>query len=334
MSQKFLLKKDWQEQLSGLRHMKNRYVIFIARTISIVLVALFISLTYRYFDGKKLLYHFSLMIKQPGKLLLMAAVYGTSFWLRAIAWKWYVQKNIHLRVYMNGLFLSLFVNHLVPVKVGDLIRIGVLAKQPNVSADEAFHSVAALRMLDMLVLLIFSLFGVYFYFETFSLKNFLSILLGACAIGISFVVLLVKWKPSFAQKHLNMARQAWTGPAAYKIVGSVFLSWLCEAIVVLEVAKMSGLSLSILEAIWVNSLTVAGQMFQIAPGGLATYEAVMAFALTKIHPSWDKAYTIAVLSHAFKFIFSYAVGVLVLLKNPREVLLVRSLLKKKEVSER
>ncbi|WP_111644575.1 lysylphosphatidylglycerol synthase transmembrane domain-containing protein [Paranoxybacillus vitaminiphilus] len=314
--------------------MKNKYVTFITRAIGGILVVLFILLTYRYFDGNRLLHHFSSMMKQPDKLLMMAAVYGASFWLRALAWKWYVRRNIPLEVYMNGLFLSLFVNHLAPIKIGDLVRVGVLAKQREVSVDEAIHSVAVLRMLDMFVLLLFSFIGVYFYFETFSFKNFLFILLGACAIGICSIVLLVKWKPSFAQKHLNMARQVWTGGAAYKMIGAVFLSWLCEAIVVFEVAKMAGLSLSAFEAVWVNSLTVAGQLFQIAPGGLATYEAVMAFALTTIHPSWDKAYTIAVLSHAFKFMFSYAVGIFVLLKHPREVLLVRSLLKKKEVRER
>jgi uncharacterized membrane protein YbhN (UPF0104 family) len=314
--------------------MKHKYVTCVIRMIGIVLAVLFTLLAYRYLDGKMLAAHFASMIKQPDKLVMMFVIYGASFWLRALAWKWYVQKNVSLAVYMNGLFLSLFVNHITPVKIGDVVRVSVLAEQKNVSVDEAFHSVAVLRLFDMLLLLFLSAWGIYYYFETFSfLKSFL-VLLCLCGIGIVIIAAVWKWKPLIVRKHLNIAKQAWTGPYAYKIVSAVFLSWLCEAIVVFEVAKIAGFPLTIVQAIWVNSLTVAGQVFQIAPGGLATYEAVMSFALTTIQPIWDKAYVVAILTHVFKFVFSYAVGLIVLWKYPPYVLSIRSLLQKKEVRER
>jgi glycosyltransferase AglD len=314
--------------------MKNKYVTLIIRVIGGILVVLFILLTYRYFDGNRLLHHFSSMMKQPDKLLMMVVVYGTSFWLRALAWKWYVQKNVPLAVYMSGLFLSLFVNHITPVKIGDAVRISVLAEQKNVSVAESLHSVAVLRLFDMLLLLFLSAWGIYYYFETFSFLKSFFVLLCLCGIGIVIAAAVWKWKPSFVRKHLNIAKQAWTGPYSYKIIGAVFLSWLCEAIVVFEVAKMVGFPLSIIQAVWVNSMTVAGQVFQIAPGGLATYEAAMSFALTSIQPIWDEAYVVAILTHAFKFAFSYAVGFIVLWKYPQHVLSIRSLLKKKEVRGR
>jgi glycosyltransferase AglD len=314
--------------------MKHKYVTYVIRMIGVVLAVLFALSAYRYLDGKMLAAHFSSMIKQPEKLAIMFVIYGASFWLRALAWKWYVQKNISLAVYMNGLFLSLFVNHITPVKIGDVVRVSVLAEQKNVSVDEAFHSVAVLRLLDMLLLLFLSAWGIYYYLETFSFLKSFFVLLCLSGIGIVIVAAVWKWKPSFVRKHLNIAKQAWTGPYAYKIVGAVFFSWLCEAIVVFEVAKMVDFPLSIIQAVWVNSMTVAGQVFQIAPGGLATYEAVMSFALTTIQPIWDKAYVVAILTHLFKFVFSYAAGIIVLWKYPQHILSLRSLLQKKEVRER
>ena len=53
------------------------------------------------------------------------------------------------------------------------------------------------------------------------------------------------------------------------------MSWICEAFVIYEIAN----SLTFLQAVWVNSVTIAGQVFQLTPGGLGTYETVMTFAL-------------------------------------------------------
>jgi len=320
--------------LSGQRGMNQNYIKYVIRTVGIVMAALFLLFAYRYLNLKMLLDYFYSMAEQPEKLLLMFFIYGASFWLRALAWKWYVQKNVSLAIYMDGLFLSLFINHIAPVKIGDVARISVLADQENVSADEAFHSVAVLRLFDMLLLLFLSACGVYYYFEEFFIFNSFLLLLGFGTAGAVVLVAVWRWKPAFVRKHIGIAKQAWAGPHAFRIFIVVFLSWICEAIVVFEVAKMVGFPLSVIQAVWVNSITVAGQVFQIAPGGVATYEAIMSLTLTRIEPAWEKAYVVAILSHAFKFCFSYAVGIIVLWKNPRYVMSVRSLLKKKEVEER
>jgi glycosyltransferase AglD len=313
--------------------MKNNLLKLVFRSISIFLIIAFFFLTYHYFDYQLLVSYLENILKQPDKLLIMFLIYGSSFLLRAFAWKWYVNKNIPIQTYMNGLLMSLFINHLVPIKMGDVVRIGLLAKQQNVTADEALHSVAVLRMLDMLVLLVFAGCGVYFYFGAISFHTNVMILLGLCGIGMVFFLLFWKRKPGFVTKHINMMRRALLGRNSLYINGAVILSWIFEAIVVYEMAKIVGFPLSLLQSIWVNSITVAGQVFQIAPGGLTTYEAVMAFSLTRIHPMWEEAYTIAVLTHSFKFIFSYLAGIFVLLTNPQDVMFIRSLLQKKRVRE-
>ena len=61
---------------------------------------------------------------------------------------------------------------------------------------------------------------------------------------------------------------------------------------------------------------VAAQVFQFAPGGLATYESIMSFALVQIEMDWKNAYHIALITHAFKFIFSYMAGAAAFILHP------------------
>ncbi len=94
------------------------------------------------------------------------------------------------------------------------------------------------------------------------------------------------------------------------------------------IARAVDMPLSFWQAVWVNSATVSGQVAQVAPGGLGTYESVMAFALAQLETPWGTAYTAAVLTHAFKFLFSYAAGALVLVFSPSDWRAVRSIWKK------
>jgi hypothetical protein len=127
------------------------------------MVVLFGWMTYRYFDSRALLQHLAGLARHPADVAAAVFVYGASFWLRAWAWKQYVGKAIAFSVYWRGVLLSLFINHLAPVKMGDAARVAVLARQPGVSAAEAIESVAVMRFLDMGVLGGFAAAGVYVY---------------------------------------------------------------------------------------------------------------------------------------------------------------------------
>ncbi|KHF29773.1 hypothetical protein LR68_01558 [Anoxybacillus sp. BCO1] len=121
---------------------------------------------------------------------------------------------------------------------------------------------------------------------------------------------------SWLQKHKQHWNMIWKSRRFVPIVVAVVFSWICEAVVLFEMAKMVAFPLSFAQSLWVNSMTVGGQIFQMTPGGLATYEAVMAFALTRIHPYWEQAYALALVTHLFKFLFSYVVGLYVWFRIP------------------
>ncbi|MED4269315.1 lysylphosphatidylglycerol synthase domain-containing protein, partial [Geobacillus stearothermophilus] len=152
------------------------------------MVVLFGWLTYRYFDGRALLRHLSGLARHPAAMAAAVFVYGTSFWLRAWAWKQYVGKPLVFSIYWRGVLLSLLINHLVPVKMGDAARVAVLARQPGVSAAEAIESVAVMRLLDMAVLGVFAAAGVYVYMHRIPGLP----LAGAAAAGGALVLVMFR----------------------------------------------------------------------------------------------------------------------------------------------
>jgi glycosyltransferase AglD len=313
----------------GQGYMKRKHATIVVRLAGAGLVLVFLWLTYRYFDGKALLRQLHLLFQRPDTLAWMLIIYGASFWLRALAWKSYVGKPISLIVYAKGIFFSLLINHIAPFKVGDIARVAVLAKQKDVSVDEAVHSVAVMRLLDMLVLCLLSAWGMYAYVHRFPAINATVIgvvgIIGVCAIA---VLLLRKSDVEWIRKHHHMIKSALRGRRGVYMVSMIALSWLCEAVVIYEMTNTLGMSLTFLESAWVNSITVSGQVFQIAPGGMGTYEAVMAFAITRIVPDWSGAYMAAIMTHAFKFVFSYLVGIAVLFMSPRDISFVWAAWKK------
>ncbi|MGP3559580.1 lysylphosphatidylglycerol synthase transmembrane domain-containing protein [Geobacillus sp. BK01] len=278
------------------------------RVAGVALLFIFAWLTYRYFDSRLLLRQLAELVRHPADLAGAAFVYGVSFWLRAWAWKQYVGKPIAFSVYWRAVLLSLFINHLVPVKIGDAARVAVLARQPGVSVGEAVESVAVMRLLDMAVLGGFAAFGMYMYMHQIPGIP----LLAALAAAGFVLVLIVFRRPLRIDRLWRRWRTVFHSWRGMLIVAAVAASWLCEASVIGAIARTVGMPLSFWQAVWVNSATVSGQIAQVAPGGVGTYEAVMAFALTVLGVPWGMAYAAAVLTHAFKFLFSYAAGAVVL----------------------
>lgn len=164
------------------------------------------------------------------------------------------------------------------------------------------------------VLFFFCFFGAVVYMHTVIRSAVIFPLVFGGIVMLFFVLRRIDL--SWLQKHKQHWNMIWKSRRFVPIVVAVVFSWICEAVVLFEMAKMVAFPLSFAQSLWVNSMTVGGQIFQMTPGGLATYEAVMAFALTRIHPYWEQAYALALVTHLFKFLFSYVVGLYVWFRIP------------------
>ncbi|MBB6177484.1 hypothetical protein HNQ82_002318 [Anoxybacillus tengchongensis] len=293
--------------------MKTKQIKILMRLISLICIVAFIWMTIHHFDARLLFDLMHRLVSQPWHTSYMFTMYGLAFVLRAIAWKWYLP-HTHFQTCVDGLFASLFINHIFPIKIGDVARIGICAKQNRIPFAIVAQSVIVLRLFDFIVLFLFAFSGAIVYMQTL-VRSALVFPLVVAGIIALFVV-LQQMNPSWIQKHKqhwNVIRKSRrVGP----IVVAIVFSWVCEAVVLFEMAKMIAFPLSFTEALWVNSMAVGGQVFQMTPGGLATYEAVMAFALTRIHSDWEQAYALALATHLFKFLFSYVVGLYVWWRIP------------------
>ncbi|MGD8191268.1 lysylphosphatidylglycerol synthase transmembrane domain-containing protein [Brevibacillus ginsengisoli] len=301
--------------------------------IRLIIFAAFVYLCLGWFDLKLVANQLLRLLAQPIALLLMTVLYGMAFVLRAVAWRRYLHDHVSFKVCLHALFYSLFINHILPFKVGEVVRAGYLVQGKHASWDEAAHSVIVLRSLDVLTLGLFSGIGVLVIGLRVSWFAMIGFVLGIMLV-IGLVYFLSKQKLSgFLHKHVRLMKQAMSGTSGVMIVSLTAISWLLEAFVVIGVAHALKIKLSFLQGVWVTSMTIAGQTFNFTPGGIGTYESVMSFSLAAVGMSLSNAYAVALLSHGFKFIFSFAAGAYVLITSPVSLRDVRKWTAKKKLEE-
>lgn len=307
-----------------LRGLRNIPILF--KLIGIALTLLFIWLSILVFQPASLYEQLMSLLERPFVLLALVIFYSAAFVLRAFAWRLYLQNKVSLQKCLAGLLYSLFINHLSPLKVGDAVRAAVFKNDKEVTLLQAAHSVVVLRMLDMLILVIFSGTGLLFLYGKLQVNL---PILAVLAMGAAAVFITVKIKfPGFLKEQISQLKQGFRGLHGAVIILLIALSWIFEAVVIFGIAAPE--SLSFMEAVWVNSVTISGQVFQVTPGGVGTYETVMTFALNITGASMKEAYEYAVISHGFKFVFSYAGGIAAFLLLPLQVRELTDFMKRKE----
>ncbi|MNG16382.1 hypothetical protein D3C84_1002920 [compost metagenome] len=114
----------------------------------------------------------------------------------------------------------------------------------------------------------------------------------------------------------------------------VTVSWVLEAAILLGIARMGGIELTAASSVWANSVTIGGQVFHITPGGIGTYENTLSGALAALGVSWDEAYAVALLTHAFKFAAAFILGAYSLIRMPVRVREAREWVQIKRSSKR
>jgi uncharacterized membrane protein YbhN (UPF0104 family) len=144
------------------------------------------------------------------------------------------------------------------------------------------------------------------------------------------LLLLIKIKfPVFLSRHIFLMKSAFFGVNGWFIFLLTMTSWVLEAVVLYGTATAVEQDISLIHSIWINSVTVAGQVFQITPGGIANYETIMTFALGMAGIAKKEAYSIAILTHSMKFIFSYIAGAMAILIFPVSLNILKSWIKPK-----
>ncbi|WP_341356692.1 lysylphosphatidylglycerol synthase transmembrane domain-containing protein [Rossellomorea sp. y25] len=283
----------------------------------------FIATGWDHLQFKRLL---SQLILHPVLAMSGMFIYGSSFYLKGIATKKLLGDSIKLSSAMYGLWYSLALNHLLPVKGGDVIRSYILYEREGLSKSASAQSVIIVRLMDILSLCLLVSLGISFV----ALENPLSPDVILAVGGITLAIGVVSYyKRQFLHHQWNVMLSLIKGRGFFYAFFLVFISWILEAALLLSVCIATNTGISTFQGIWVNSLTILGQVFQITPGGLANYETIMAFGLSQFSIPMETGMAIAVLTHGIKFAFSYSVGLYALLKHPISPTLIKNLRKRK-----
>ena len=286
--------------------------------VSILCVALALLLIGYLADWSQLKVAVGQLGGQPWLLAILVFAYTGAFLLRAVAWRSLSSGCIDVYQLFVCIQAGLLVNHLTPLKLGEIVR-PLLAARYGMPIAEAASTTAVARYLDFAALLAIAAVvgaaaslttGTRLWLEGLALPAAVILSCGGALLAmrhsLSFGILpgAVRTRLKLLQNQLRQvsARQIahaalWTLP-----------SWVIEAAVILVAAKALGVEISLAAAVAVTAFTILFQVFHVTPGGLGVYEAVMTGALYAHGVPWEQGLALAVTTHGLKFAYSYTVA--------------------------
>ena len=255
---------------------------------------------------------------QPWLLAIMVFAYSGAFLLRAIAWRVLSLSRTGLFQLFVSIQCGLLVNHLAPIKLGEVAR-PLLAVRYGMPIAEAASTTALARYLDFTALLaIASVVGVAVSLSTGSQLWLEGLALPAAVIlGCGTILVATRYSrgfgmlPELLRTRLELLHDQLQQVSGRRVAHAALWtlpSWVLEAVVIIVAAKALGIELSIAAAVAVTAFTILFQVFHVTPGGIGVYETVMTGALYAHGVPWEQGMALAVTTHGLKFAYSYTVA--------------------------
>ncbi|HEX2295225.1 MAG TPA: glycosyltransferase family 2 protein [Actinomycetota bacterium] len=230
----------------------------------------------------------------PLALAAVTAVYGCAFVLRAWVWA-RVVPDLGFGVAWAAIHVSLGANHVLPLRLGEVLRVTTAVRRGGVPPGTATSSTLLLRAADVVaVAALGALLG----------PRLVDDLLGGLA-----------WLPLAAAAAVGAAGFVWLrrtatagGRVAALAAAGAVAGWVLESVVIWQAARWAGIGLDAPEAVLVTAVTIAAQVFAVAPAGLGTYEAAATGALVALGAGAGPALAAAIAAHALKTAYSLVAG--------------------------
>ena len=247
----------------------------------------------------------------PQWLALFLAGYGGAFLLRAWAWRVLLGRNggqtLHLLAILH---ISLLANHLFPIKVGEPLRIVLLAGR-GIALPIAVSTTVLARLLDLGAVLGLALVATALLTGLDSPQvALLGGVTGIAAVAALGGALLLSRLGRF-QRLMSILMDFAKGLETPRVAlawALVLPSWVLEGTVLWVVAQAGGVPLAFEAAVAVTAFTILFQTVQVTPGGLGVYEVAQAGGLTLFGVDPTVALALALSTHGLKFVYSYATG--------------------------
>lgn len=241
-------------------------------------------------------------VRSPAAIALVLLAYGSAFLLRAAVWC-RVLPGLPIGQALAALHVSLAGNHVLPLRLGEALRVTSVVRRAGVSAAAATASTVMLRAADVVAVVTLAA-----ALSPGLVDDLVGGAAGVVAIGggglwIAGVLWLVRLR---GKKGIEMN----ASPALVAL--AAVAAWAIESVVIWQAAAWSGISLEPHQAILATAVTIAAQTVAIAPGGLGTYEAAATAALVALGADVGAALAAAIAAHALKTAYALATGAVAL----------------------
>ncbi|MFP3881267.1 MAG: lysylphosphatidylglycerol synthase domain-containing protein [Actinomycetota bacterium] len=232
--------------------------------------------------------------ERPAGLALALAAFAVAFGLRSLAWT-RVLPDLGLRHSWAALHVSLGGNHVLPLRLGEPLRVVSVVRRAGIDWQRATASTVTLRAADLLAI------GVIGAVAGLGALTAWWATAGIVLLGAVLVAAGVVWLTRLREE----GKVSLPGPVA---ITATIAAWALESVVVYEAARWAGVELTFAGAILVTAAAVVSQVAAFAPGGLGTYEAggVAAIVFLGVEPAVGLA--VVLTAHAVKTAYSLALG--------------------------
>lgn len=234
----------------------------------------------------------------PAGLALALGAYALAFALRAALWC-RALPGLPFGQSLAAIHVSLAGNHLLPLRLGEPLRVVSAVRRAPVSLGAATASTVLLRAADVLaVVAIAAVLG----------PGLAEDLVGGAGVPLAVVSgLVLVAAAAWLARTVRRLRSVSRGWLALALPGAA-VAWLLESVLVWTCAGWAGIDLSPRDAALVTAVTIAAQLVAITPGGVGTYEAAATAALVATGAEPGAALAAAVAAHALKTAYSLAAG--------------------------
>lgn len=238
------------------------------------------------------------MAHRPLLVLLALGAFASAFVLRAAAWH-RVLPDLGFGQALAGIHLAFGANHVLPLRLGEPLRIVSVVRRARIPLDAATSSTIALRAADIVAVVALGwLVG----------PAVVGDLLGAWAWAVLAAVGLVGsagllWLRSSARGDHASVRLP--GPSVAVLTVA---AWLAESVLTWQASHWAGLDLTYSQAVVVTAVAVGAQVAAIAPSGFGTYEAAAVAAYVALGYDGATGLAAALTVHALTTAYSLVVG--------------------------
>ncbi|MCL2144950.1 MAG: flippase-like domain-containing protein [Endomicrobia bacterium] len=279
------------------------------------------------------------LIKNANYYILIPGVliYALTYVLRSIRYYFMLSPIKKTPVLKNFPYtvLGFFMNNIIPLRIGELIRAKVTGERLSVSRSSVLGTIVIERLIDVIIfVLFFFVITIVIPFPEFIKKTFYmcAVIFGA-ALAVLFLVSKSEAKAAaviskipvhgrikdFAVKFLEKFAGGLIILRKPKVFCAAFilsiLVWVTESFFLVLTASSCGINISIIGGIFVVIIIGIGAIIPTAPGYIGAFEFMGVTALAALSVDKDAAFACIAIYHFLQLMTIFTLGILSIIKE-------------------